>query len=331
MPDQKEKSLKELFNPGNKEKIYTFLLCMALSFFLWLMNALEKHYTDRISVPVNYIDLPKNKKSSGKLPQKLDMTVSATGYTILQHKLQFLVSPLELDVDELTNHNLDNSYISKYFIATNNHKEEIARQMSNDMEIISIRPDTILFNMSLVIGKKVKVHPVVNLTFSRQFNLKSPPFTNPDSIWVQGPQNILDTLSAVSTKPFYFQNLSQNLLRKVELDISPLITSNTKQVLLNIPVEQFTEVTFEIPIHVMNTPDSISVKTFPARVKVSCQIGLSQYSNLNGNNFMAVVNYRDIANSGLKLPVKLNRFPKQVLSVDYSPREVEYVIERKSE
>jgi hypothetical protein len=329
MPDQKINSLKDLFNPGNKEKVFTFLICLGLSFFLWFLNSLEKHYTDRISVPVNYINLPKNKKSSGQLPQKLDMTVSATGYTILQHKLKLLVSHLLLDVDELTDHNLENKYISKYTIATNKHKEEIARQISNDMEIISIRPDTIFFNMSLVIEKKIKVRPVVKLTFYKEFNLKSPPFTNPDSIWVRGPQNILDTMKAVNSRPYSFQNLSHNLLRQLKLDLLPEITSNTKEVLLNIPVEQYTEATFEIPIKVLNSPDSLLIKTFPSKAKVSCKIGLSEYNKLNGDNFMAVINYKDISRTGSKLPVELSRFPKKVLAVDFFPKEVEYVIERR--
>ncbi len=330
MPDQKENSFKELFNPRNKEKIYTFLICLVISSFLWLMNALEKHYTDRISVPVKYINFPKNKISAGNLPKKIDMTVSATGYTILQHKLKLLVSPLELNVEELTDHNLDNRYISKYAISTNNHKEEIARQISNDMEVISIRPDSIHFNVSLVIDKKIKVHPVVNLTFYKEFNLKSSPFTTPESIWVRGPQNILDTIRAVDTEPFDFQNLSHDLKHKVKLDLLPGMSSNTKQVLLNIEVEQFTEVTFDIPIHIINNPDSILIKTFPAKVKVSCQVGLSEYNKLNADNFTAVINYKDVLKKASKLPVELSRSPKKVLSLDYSPKEVEYVIEKKT-
>lgn len=331
MPDQKINSLKGVFNFRNKQKIVTFLICLGLSSFLWLLNALEKHYTDRISVPVKYVNLPINKKSSERLPQKLDMTVSATGYTILQYKLRLLISPLLLDVNELTDHNLESKYISKYAIAANNHKEEIARQISNDMQIISIRPDSIYFNLSLVIAKKIKVRPVVKLTFYKQFTLKSAPFTNPDSVLVQGPRNILDTLKAVWTKPYSFEDLSHNLLRKVKLNLLPELSSTTKQVLLNIPVEQYTEAAFEIPIHVLNSPDSLLIKTFPGKVKVSCRLGLSEYNKLTANNFMAVVDYRNMSSTRSKLSVELNRFPKKVLAVDFFPKEVEYVIERKKQ
>ena len=115
MPDQKISFPKDIFKHREKEKIYTFLICLGLSFFLWFLNALEKHYTDRIYIPVHYVNIPKNKKSSGKLPNRLDMTVNATGYTILQHKLRLSISPLLLDVDELTDHNLESRYISKHY------------------------------------------------------------------------------------------------------------------------------------------------------------------------------------------------------------------------
>ena len=67
------------------------------------------------------------------------MTVNATGYTILQHKLKLLISPLLLDVYELTDHNLENKYISKYTISTNNHKEKLPSRSVMIWQIISIR------------------------------------------------------------------------------------------------------------------------------------------------------------------------------------------------
>jgi len=68
-------------------KAFVFLACLALASFLWFLNALEKRYTDHIIIPVRYINLPKNKDLTGKLPEKLDLTVDAFGYTLLQYKL----------------------------------------------------------------------------------------------------------------------------------------------------------------------------------------------------------------------------------------------------
>ena len=327
MLDRIDDFLKNVFSIRYKERVFVFLICLALSSFLWFLSVLDKHYTDRISVPVGYINLPKNKKPSGSLPKKLDLTVNASGYTILQHKLRLVFSPLLLDVDELTNNNLESKYISKYSISTNNHREDIAKQISSEMQIISIRPDSIHFNMSPLVDRKIRIHPVVKLTFDKEYTLKKPPFTNPDSVLVRGPQNILDTLSAVNTKAYEYKKLSHNLLRDVKLDILPELVSSTKQVLLNIAVEQYTEVTFEIPVNIINAPDSLIIKTFPGKVKVICRVGLSQYSKLSKNGFKAIINYKKRSQVNSKLSVQIDHYPEAVLSADYFPKEVDYIIE----
>ena len=257
------------------------------------------------------------------------MTVDASGYTILQYKLRLVFNPVLLDVNELTDNLLADKYISKYTIATMNHKVEIAKQISNDVQIISIRPDSINFNMSAVVDRKVKVHPIVKLTFYKEFTLKKTPFTNPDSVLVHGPQNILDTLKAVNTKAYEFNELSHNLLRNVQLNIPPELICDTKEVLLNIPVEQYTEAAFEIPVNVINVPDSLLIKTFPSKIKVSCRIGISEYNKLNNNSFKAIINFKKRSQAMSKLPVQLTNYLDNVISADFYPKEVEYVIEMK--
>jgi len=71
------------------------------------------------------------------------------------------------------------------------------------------------------------------------------------------------------------------------------------------------------------------IKTFPSKVKVTCRIGLSQYSKLNNSSFSAVVDYSHRSGVISKLQVILDRIPETVLSVDHFPKDVEYIIERK--
>ena len=108
--------IKNEINAIRNGKTFVFLVCLALSSFLWFLNALEKHYTDHISVPVRYMNLPKNKNLVGKLPSKFELTVDAFGYTLLQHKLRLAFSPVFLDVNELTNNNLESKFLSKFTI-----------------------------------------------------------------------------------------------------------------------------------------------------------------------------------------------------------------------
>ena len=310
-------------------KAFVFLVCLALASFLWFLNALEKRYTDHITVPIRYINLPKDKDLIRKLPTKFDLTVDAFGYTLLRHKLSLAFSPVLLDVNELTNNYLEGKFMSKYTISTNGHKEEIAKQISSEIEIISIRPDSISFYVSNVIEKLVKVHPVINATFAKEYILQKTPVSKPESILVRGPQEILDTLKYVYTKPIELKDLSHTVERDVDLDLLPELKSELDEVTVQIAVEQFTEAKFEIPILIINQPDSLLIKTFPAKVKVSCRIGLSQYNKLNNNSFRAVVDYSHRSLVISKLRVILDRVPETVLSVDHFPKDVEYIIERK--
>ena len=310
-------------------KAFVFLVCLLLASFLWFLNALEKKYTDHITVPVQYVNLPKNKELTGELPKKLDLTVNAVGYTLLRYKLSFAFSPVLIDVNELSNNYLENKYLSKFSIATNGHKEEFTKQISNEIEVISIRPDTISFKVSNVVEKLIKVQPIVKLTFAKEYILQKPPVTKPEYILVKGPEEILDTLRYINTRPMELRNLSQTLVRNASIILLPGLKSEQEKVAVQILVEQYTEAKFEIPILTINQPDSLQIRTFPSKVKVSCRVGISQYNKLNNSSFKAIVDYTHRSRTQSSLPVTLENFSTTVLSVDYFPKEVDYIIERK--
>jgi len=320
---------KSEINAIRNGKAFVFVVCLSLASFLWFLNALEKRYTDHITVPIKYINLPKDKELAGKLPMKFDLTVDAFGYTLLQHKLSLAYLPVLIDVNELTNNYLENKYLSKYTISTSGHKEEIAKQISSEIEIISIRPDSISFYVSNVIEKLVRVHPVIRVHLAKEYILQKSPIVKPGTVLVRGPQEILDTLRFVNTKPLEFKNLSQSVEKNIGLELLPQLKSEVAEVKVQIAVEQFTEVKFDIPILILNQPDSLIIKTFPAKVKVTGRVGLSKYNKLTNSNFRAVVDYSHRSGIQSKLPVILDRVPETVLSVDYFPKEVEYIIERK--
>ena len=320
---------KSEFGSFANGKAFVFLVCLGLSSFLWFLNALEKHYTDHITVPVRYINIPKEKDLIGKLPEKFEITVDAFGYTLLQHKLSLAFSPIFLDVNELTNNSLESRYMSRFTISTNVHREEFAKQISSEIEIINIRPDTINFYVSNVIEKLIKIHPVIALDFDKEFILQKPPVAIPESVLVRGPEFILDTLKCIYTKPVVLKKLSHDVEQNADLVFLPELRSEVNEVKVQIGVEQYTEAKFELPLEILNQPDSLLIKTFPSKIKVTCRVGLSQYNKLNNSSFRALTDYsvHSVANS--KLSVKLDKVPETVLTVDYFPKEVEYIIERK--
>ncbi len=308
-------------------KAIVFLVCLALSSFLWLLSSLEKHYTSRISVPVNYIDIPKDKQLSGTLPQHFDLIVDAYGYTLLSYKLRLAFSPVLLNVSELVDNALEKGNRYRYTVFTVNHKDEIEKQISSEIRILSIKPDSLVFNFSKIISKKIRVKPNLKLNFQNQYSLEHEPTTIPDSVVLSGPKSIIDTLKFITTDFQNYSGLSRSVEKMVSLQPIPGLSNSVKEVYLTIPVEQNTEVTFEVPIQILHKPAEIVMKTFPGKVKVTCRIGLSKYKNLDYSRFHAYINYEKVSTKDAKLPVTFESPANVVLSVNYTPGEVEYILE----
>ena len=308
-------------------KALVFVVCLALSSLLWLLNSLEKRYTSRITIPVNYVDFPKDKQLSGSLPKNLDVMVDAYGYTLLTYKLRLAFSPILLNVSELIDNSFDRGYRYKYKVSTVSHKEEIEKQISSEIKILSIKPDTLNFNFSKIISKKIKVKPALKLGFENQYSLADEPATVPDSFLVSVPKDILDTLKFIPTGLLSFNKLAHTIEQRITVQPPSGVKLDTKEVDLTIPVEQNTEVTFEIPIQVINNPSDVNIKTFPGKVKVTCRIGISKYKKLDYSAFRAFINFEKISLKDSRLAVNFESHSNVVMAVNYSPREVEYILE----
>ena len=64
-------------------------------------------------------------------------------------------------------------------------------------------------------------------------------------------------------------------------------------------------------------------------MKVSCQVGLSAYETLNEHLFRAVVDYAEAGTMlGSKLQVNLVRVPEYIQALNYTPKSVEYILEK---
>jgi YbbR domain-containing protein len=188
----------------------------------------------------------------------------------------------------------------------------------------------LIFNFSKIISKKIRIRPNIRLQFENQYSLDNDPTTLPDSVLVSGPKNLMDTLEFVYTRFRSYSKLAHPVEEKVILQPIPGLKMEGSEVRLYIPVEQNTEVTFEVPIQITNKPSNIVLKTFPGKLKVSCRVGLSKYKNLDYSMFRAYINYEKISVKDAKLPVSFENLSKDVLTVTYTPKEVEYILEREA-
>ena len=178
----------------------------------------------------------------------------------------------------------------------------------------------------------VKVRPDIEIELEKQYMLKYNIRSNPDSILVNGPKHIADTLKYVYTKNEKLQQLNRSVTIDISLKPMRNVTFSVKKVRLIIPVEQYTESSLNIPILVLNTPDSIIIKTFPSSVDVLFNICLSDFNKINPALFEVAADYKQIVSrtgeeSDRFLDIEINRYPDYVQAIRVNPKKVEYIIE----
>jgi len=311
-----------------RKKILLFSVFLLISVFIWLLNALSKSYTSEIEYPLVYSDFPEEKVFVGDLPGHLDLQINAHGYALLRYKIFRKPVPISFKVSAF-NLNRPGQDSTRAYILTRYLKDQVSRQLPSELKLLEIKPDTLFFQFARSVTRMLKIKPGLTFEMDRQFTTKEGIILEPDSVEVTGPDVVLDTLQYVSTVKSDLGLLTKDYSDKVKLMKLNGLEYSVSRVSCLIELEKYTEVQISIPVEVINLPDSLSLQTFPSRVKFTCNVGLSKYDRMDRNLFRAVVDYSSINEKTRGLDVAIQNVPVYLLSYEYYPKSVEFLISRR--
>lgn len=310
------------------QKLFIFLFFLVLSSVFWLFNALDHNYSTNITFPVKYIHHMSDKEMIGDIPMELNLNVSGQGYTLLRNIITTRQHPIILKVTSLYFAEVPND-TNRFYILTRNLKDNIQRQLGTEITLNYTLPDTIYYTFSPIERKKVPVEPNINIEFASQYMLGRSIISKPDSIIISGPRTLTDTIIKVQTQYRKFTKVDKSF--SVDLKLKPIddVYFVRNNVTLTVPVEKYTESFVMVPIKVINLPDSVEMKTFPASVKISYIVALQNYNKVRPGLFRVIVDYKSIYSSfNNKLKVSLERQPAFIRLVNFRPKNVDYIIEK---
>lgn len=311
------------------KRIIIFLFFLLLSILLWLLTVLNKDYNTILSYPVRYTRIPRELLLMNNATERLVLDIQARGFTLLRLKMQSKLSPLALDVNSFSLQSVPGESPIVLYLVTDLIIDKLQQQLTSDIRIKSVVPDTLVLLLTEKFTKKVPVILDIDLDFERQYMQVGKLKITPDSVTVSGPDKIVDTLHFVITKHEKLSGLKKNV--NLDLDLLPAdkLEYSSMEVVVSIPVEKFTEGSVEVPIEVINIPDSLFLRAFPADVEITYRVGLSDFKKVNEHMFMAVLDYSAKESSiGNKLNVQLVKVPEFVQVTNFSPKSVEYIIEK---
>lgn len=310
-----------------RKKILMFSVFLIISASIWMLNALSKNYTSIIEYPLIYTDFPEDRVFVGEMPEHLDLQINAHGYALLRYKMFRKPVPISFKISAFNMSRRSDS--SSAYILTRYLRDQISTQLPAELQLLEIKPDTLHFQFTERVTRRVKVRPDLAFSVDNQFTIKDEIQLFPDSVDLTGPDLILDTMDFASTERMDLGLLTKNFRDKMKLKQIPELLYAISRVDCFIELERFTEMQVPVSIEVLNLPDSILLQTFPSRVILTCRVGLSKYDRMESHPFRAVVDYELIDERTKVLNVNVQNLPLYLLSYEYSPKSVEFLKSRK--
>lgn len=311
------------------KRLTAFLICIFIAGLFWFLNALTKNYNTVLSFPVAYQNLPENMVLTRKLPQNISLLLNAEGYHLLSHQLKFNRDTIYIDVSNLNIRANGKIYEAK--MPTVTRFDKIASQLSPEIKITRIVPDTIYFSFGNKKSKNVPVKINASITFEKQYRLKDKISYKPASIQVEGLDRLVDSIKVLETDSLILNQLNKSVSGQLSIQLpdqykSLVLSSN--HVMVNVPVEQYTEASMEVPIEVINLPGNLTLKIFPEKVKITYWVAFSDFDRVLEDHFKAIVDYGKLNNTN-RLNVEIRQLPGFVTVAKITPSKVEYIIQKK--
>jgi YbbR domain-containing protein len=317
-------------NLKTRSSILFFLLCVAFSFFLWLLIKLTDNYKTIIHFPVKFINLPENKIYTNILPAHISVEIEAKGYSLLQQRFNSKNDTIFIDYNKEQGLFPNSNHV--YFISLANRKDELRNQLKDVGTIYSISPDTVYFNFTEKEVKKLKVKLNATINFKKQFQLKDSIQLSPAYIEIYGPLEHIKDLNEIETEEIILYDVSEDKEFELNLKIPATIPTyylfSHKTVKVKIPVDRFTETNIVLNIQPINIPDSFDVVLIPNKAEVILLVPFSKYKIVNQHEWKMQVDFKNYKNKN-RLPLSLISYPNFVRIQEIKPAEIEYILIKK--
>ncbi len=266
------KKLTQNIIGGNNRQGISFLLCVLLAAFIWVINALNETHNSIVVIPIVY-DKEISKNSTHPLPPSIQVEVKGRGFALWGFNGE--ARKYKIHTPYLTSRTKDTIISTKDAIAV------LIKKYSKDIAVVEIKPAQLIFSGVEFYSKKLAVKGAYELNFQTPYIQSGPSIYYPDSIWVYSNERIPSVITDIMAETVIEKNVSHTVFKKVKL-IKPFANYRLIQndAWLLVPVEEGTEIELEVPIE-----SRYGEMFIPSTVKVTCLVPMSKYQQTHYKQF----------------------------------------------
>jgi hypothetical protein len=289
-----------------------------------LLNALNKNYSEAITIYIKYVNLPENRAFSPVPNNKIEIDLTGDGFSLMQLKNSAEEDTVIIDLSTLEFEILGNK--SRVQIPTSLIVSELKEELNNNISISRVSRDSVEIITELGSFKDIEIRPNFLVTIKKGMVLKKPVYVIPNTIEIQGPISVLDELTFISTEQIELEGVYEH----VEVDLklaynARLLNPEYTKVKLIVEVEALTEGEIQVPIQISGLPENKRIRLLPSIVSVKYSTGLSHYDLITPELFDVVIKYEDVIKNRSKIPVYLRTIPSYVNLIQLYPERVGYL------
>ena len=292
-----------------------------LSVVLWLSLNFNQVYEIEKTVPVNF-RVSKPYSVSGNIPLNLEVKFRGVGWNLMR---LFTSLNLEFNYEVSAKKKENFTILTKDYLRAN-------LDLSQNLDIISVYPETLFVKVDTYEEKYVKLLPHMQINCREGYQVVGQPTLQPDSLKIGGSIELLRNINHLNTKYIVFDNVNAGISRNIFVSdsLSNLLWLSQNEVKLNVNIELTAEKDFEnIEIKVPNVPDDKEVLLIPQNVTVQLKGGVNQLAQIENSRIIAKVDYFKILSDTTGSVAPYFEIPPGCVVIAVKPDIIQYVIKKK--
>lgn len=304
-----------------RRRLSAFVTCLVFAIFAWLFTSLSNPYKFTVKQVLTFKNAPQRRAFHSLQSDTVNAIVQGTGWQMLFSKMGDDRKVAAIDLQTLETRN---------YVVLSNQLKQINAKKDPEREIVGFTPDTLFFDFSNRLVKRVPVELVTAIGFQRQFAQSGETSIKPSFVTISGPAEVLNRIKSWQTDSLVLKDLNESVNKR--LNLKPVMEGNLnvlpKSVMVNIPVDEFTEKTMEIPVKLINNRNFYEIKIFPQKVKVTFTTSLKDYPDMNDDDFEAVADLDQWLQGYRVLTVRLTHMPSYSKIVKIVPQNVDFIVKK---
>jgi len=301
-----------------KKKIPIIAVAIIFSIILWGTISLSEEYYSDVEIPLKITDFPKGYTISSEIPERMTIKLKGFGWKLFS-----------LNVGQDVSYNIsvkgDSGFINIKLIdyLTDN------RWVISELEVIDIIPGSLSFLVERRTEKQVPIVANLNLDFKAGYGLATDIEIKPDSVLVNGPISVINSLTELQTKEIVLSSLDKKTIENTGFIDLPGSIYGTDFVTVTLDIQRIVDKQFdEIIVEVLDVPPDRDVVLLPNKVSFGVRGGIDILGKLDKGQFEAFVFYRHVVLDTLGNVIPQVRLPENTNLIYLKPERLRYVIKK---